>query len=81
MHGNRFAPAVRTGADRMRDVDLFLSGARDSAIMAQTAEGLASFYGVRDVRAVGARSPLPDAPCFRCEARGWCEHRQPAGAL
>jgi hypothetical protein len=21
------------------------------------------------------RSPLPDAPCVRCGARGWCDHR------
>lgn len=21
------------------------------------------------------RSPLPDAPCFRCGDRGWCSHR------
>lgn len=23
------------------------------------------------------RSPLPDTNCFRCGARGWCEHRRP----
>jgi len=23
------------------------------------------------------RSTLPAAPCFRCGARGWCDHRAP----
>jgi hypothetical protein len=23
------------------------------------------------------RTPLPDAPCFKCGDRGWCAHRSP----
>jgi hypothetical protein len=25
------------------------------------------------------RSTLPAAPCFRCNARGWCDHRSAEG--
>jgi hypothetical protein len=26
------------------------------------------------------RSPLPSEPCWRCQARGWCEHRPEGSA-
>ncbi len=46
------------------------------AAAARRAAGLT--YPDRMIVIEANRATLPDRPCGRCGARGWCDHRQPA---